>query len=118
MALKRACHLLEKYAGATILSGCVRHDVIDKTPNVVEFVPDDVNKLLGMNISVEDMKVELGRLGFDYELNGDKFIVTIPSRRLDIDPNVNDIAEEIVRLYGYQSYLNIVMFLMQFFQIL
>ena len=46
----------------------------------VEFVPDDVNKLLGMNISVEDMKVELGRLGFDYELNGDKFIVTIPSR--------------------------------------
>lgn len=108
MALKRACHLLEKYAGATILSGCVRHDVIDKTPNVVEFVPDDVNKLLGMNISVEDMKVELGRLGFDYELNGDKFIVTIPSRRLDIDPNVNDIAEEIVRLYGYQNLVSTV----------
>ena len=108
MALKRACHLLEKYAGATILSGCVRYDVIDKTPNVVEFVPDDVNKLLGMNISVEDMKVELGRLGFDYELNGDKFIVTIPSRRLDIDPNVNDIAEEIVRLYGYQNLVSTV----------
>ena len=108
MALKRACHLLEKYAGATILSGCVRYDVIDKTPNVVEFVPDDVNKLLGMNISVEDMKVELGRLGFDYELNGDKFIATIPSRRLDIDPNVNDIAEEIVRLYGYQNLVSTV----------
>ena len=108
MALKRACHLLEKYAGATILSGCVRHDVIDKTPNVVEFVPDDVNKLLGMNISVEDMKVELGRLGFEYELKGDKFIVTIPSRRLDIDPNVNDIAEEIVRLYGYQNLVSTV----------
>ena len=108
MALKRACHLLEKYAGATILSGCVRYDVIDKTPNVVEFVPDDVNKLLGMNISVEDMKVELGRLGFDYELNGDKFIVTIPSRRLDIDANVNDIAEEIVRLYGYQNLVSTV----------
>ena len=29
--------------------------------------------------------------------------MTIPNRRLDIDSNVNDIAEEIVRLYGYQN---------------
>lgn len=103
MALKRACHLLEKYAGATILSGCIRHDVIDKTPKVVEFVPEDVNKLLGITITVDDMKVELKRLGFDYKLVDNKFIVTIPNRRLDIDSNVNDIAEEIVRLYGYQN---------------
>lgn len=103
MALKRACHLLENYAGATILSGCIRHDVIDKTPKVVEFVPEDVNKLLGITITVDDMKVELKRLGFDYKLVDNKFIVTIPNRRLDIDSNVNDIAEEIVRLYGYQN---------------
>ena len=103
MALKRACHLLEKYADATILSGCIRHDVIDKTPKVVEFVPEDVNKLLGITITADDMKVELKRLGFDYKLVDNKFIVTIPNRRLDIDSNVNDIAEEIVRLYGYQN---------------
>ena len=103
MALKRSCHLLEKYADATILSGCIRHDVIDKTPKVVEFVPEDVNKLLGITITVDDMKVELKRLGFDYKLVDNKFIVTIPNRRLDIDSNVNDIAEEIVRLYGYQN---------------
>lgn len=103
MALKRACHLLEKYADATILSGCIRHDVIDKTPKVVEFAPEDVNKLLGITITVDDMKVELKRLGFDYKLVDNKFIVTIPNRRLDIDSNVNDIAEEIVRLYGYQN---------------
>ena len=47
--------------GATILSGCIRHDVIDKTPKVVEFVPEDVNKLLGITITVDDMKVELKR---------------------------------------------------------
>ena len=49
------------------------------------------------------MKVELGRLDFAYELTDGKFIVTIPKRRLDIDPNVNDIAEEIGRLYGYHN---------------
>lgn len=103
MALKRACHLLEKYANAKILTGVVRHDSIDKTPKKVEFIPEDVNKLLGITISEDDMKVELERLEFDYELVDGKFIVTIPSRRLDIDPNVNDIAEEIGRLYGYHN---------------
>lgn len=103
MAIARACHLLEKYAGAKILTGVVSHDSIDKTPKVVKFVPEDVNKLLGITISEEDMKVELERLEFKYELKSGEFIVTIPSRRLDIDPNVNDIAEEIGRLYGYHN---------------
>lgn len=102
-AMARACYLLEKYAGAKVLSGIVKHDNVDKTPKVVEFKPSDVNTILGISISSDDMKVELGRLGFDYELDGDLFKVTIPSRRLDIDPNVNDIAEEIGRLYGYHN---------------
>jgi len=103
MALDRACHLLEEYADAKILSGVVVHDVIDKTPKIVEFAPEDVNKLLGITISEDDMKVELERLEFQYELKKGKFKVTIPSRRLDIDSNINDIAEEIGRLYGYHN---------------
>ena len=108
MAINRACHLLEKYAGATVLTGVVKHDNLDKTPKVVEFVPEDVNKMLGIVINEDDMKVELERLEFPYELKDGKFIVTIPSRRLDIDPNVNDIAEEIGRLYGYHNLVSTV----------
>lgn len=103
MAIERACHLLEKYAGATILSDTVSHDVIDKTPKVVTFKVGDVNKMLGIVIDTKDMEVELERLGFSYTLDNDIFTVTIPSRRLDIDANVNDIAEEIGRLYGYHN---------------
>lgn len=102
-AMDRACHLLEKYANAKILSGMVMHDKIDKTPKTVEFKADDVNKLLGITISTSDMEIELDRLDFKYTLDGDTFKVTIPNRRLDIDPNVNDIAEEIGRLYGYHN---------------
>jgi len=102
-ALERACSLLQKYANAKILSGVVSHDVIDKTVKTVTFVPEDVNKILGITISEEDMKVELERLGFDYKVNKGEFEVVIPPRRLDIDPNVNDIAEEIGRLYGYHN---------------
>ena len=102
-ALDRACHLLEKYANATILSGTVKHDKIDKTPKVVEFYPIDVDKMLGIKIDEDIMKHELERLDFPYTITDGKFKVTIPSRRLDIDSNVNDIAEEIGRLYGYQN---------------
>ncbi len=103
MASKRACHLLEKYADATIEEGYVLVENEDHTEKVLEFVPDEVNKLLGMEISEEDMKHELERLDFPYKLNNGKFIVTVPRRRLDIDPYVNDIAEEIGRLYGYNN---------------
>ena len=102
-ALKRACHLLQKYAGAEVLAGVVKHDEIDKTEKKVTFIPEDVNKLLGITISEDDMKIELERLDFSYELVDGKFVVTIPRRRLDIEPYVNDIAEEIGRLYGYHN---------------
>ncbi len=103
MAIERACHLLEEYAGGEVLSDTVKHDKVDKTPKVVTFESDKVNKLLGIEIDPKDMEVELNRLGFEYERKDNTFTVTIPSRRLDIDPNVNDIAEEIGRLYGYHN---------------
>ena len=103
MAIKRACHLLEKYADAKILSGIVKYDNIDKEPKVVTFKASEVNNLLGIEISETDMEKEMDRLGFAYTLKDQIFTVIIPNRRLDIEPNVNDIAEEIVRLYGYHN---------------
>ena len=102
-AILRACHLLQKYADAKVLSDMVIHDEIDKKEKIVEFKPCEVDKMLGIKVSEEDMKKELERLDFKYKLDNGKFIVTIPNRRLDIDPNVNDIAEEIGRLYGYHN---------------
>ena len=102
-AINRACHLLEKYANAKILKGLVKYDNVDKTEKIVKFKPADINKMLGITIDEKDMKKELDRLDFKYEIKNDEFIVTIPNRRLDIDPNVNDLAEEIGRLYGYNN---------------
>ncbi len=102
-AIERACHLLEKYAGATVLSGTICHDKIDKMPKVLKFKTSEINDMLGIVLTDDDIKVELNRLDFPFEFKNDKFITTIPSRRLDIDPNVNDIAEEVGRLYGYHN---------------
>ena len=102
-AIERACHLLEKYAGAKVLSGTICHDKIDKKPKTLEFETREINDMLGITLTDDDVKVELGRLDFPYEFKNGKFITTIPFRRLDIDPNVNDIAEEVGRLYGYHN---------------
>jgi len=102
-ALNRACHLLEKYANATILSGSIIHDTLEKIPKTVSFKATDINKMLGITISEEDMEHELDRLDFKYHKNGDTFECVIPNRRLDVEGNVNDIAEEIGRLYGYHN---------------
>ena len=102
-AIERACHLLEKYAGAKVLSGIVCHDKVDKTLETVVFKSSEISTLLGISISDDDVKVELDRLGFPFEYNKGEFKATIPSRRLDIEPYVNDIAEEIGRLYGYHN---------------
>ena len=102
-ALDRCLSLLEEYAGGTIIDGMLEHDKVDKSEKKVTFTADDINYLLGIKISTDDMKVELGRLDFPYELNGDTFNVTIPKRRLDIEANVADMAEEIGRLYGYHN---------------
>ena len=103
MASKRACHLLEKYANAEVLDGYELIDNEKKSKKIVKFKAEDVNKILGIKISVEDMEKELDRLDFKYTLKDELFTVEIPERRLDIDPNVNDIAEEIGRLYGYNN---------------
>lgn len=102
-AIDRACYLLEKYAGAKVLSGVVSYDKVDKTPKVLKFKTSEINEMLGMSLTDDDVKTELERLDFAYEYKNNKFIVTIPFRRLDIDPNVNDIAEEVGRLYGYNN---------------
>ncbi len=103
MASKRACHLLEKYADAEVLDGFVLVDNEKYEEKKLSFKPEDVDKILGITISEEDMKHELERLDFPYTLKKGIFEVTIPHRRLDIDCNVNDIAEEIGRLYGYNN---------------
>lgn len=102
-AIERACYLLEKYANAKVLSGIAVHDKIDKTEKIVKFKTKEVSTLLGLELTDKDVETELDRLMFNYKLDKDTFTVTIPRRRLDIDPNVNDIAEEIGRLYGYEN---------------
>lgn len=102
-AINRACYLLEKYASGEVLSGEICHDKVDKTVKELDFRAEEINKMLGIVISDDDVKVELERLDFEYTYDKGVFHVIIPRRRLDVEANVNDLAEEIGRFYGYEN---------------
>jgi len=105
-AIERACHLLQKYASGKVLDGYVLYDNEDKKEKRITFKTEKINSLLGLDLNDEDIKKELDKLDFKYSLKDDIFEVIIPRRRLDIEENVSDIAEEIGRLYGYHNLKN------------
>ena len=102
-AMDRCCALLQEYASGEVLSGTVLHDKVDKTEKTIDVTTDDLNGVLGMHMTNEDVEKQLDKLDFPYELKGDTFHITIPRRRLDVEPNKADLAEEIGRLYGYNN---------------
>ena len=102
-AMNRCCSLLEQYAGGTVLKGTVLHDKVDKTLKNIDVRTSDLNGVLGMSMTDNDVEEQLKKLDFEYELKDGVFHITIPRRRLDVEPNKADIAEEIGRLYGYNN---------------
>ncbi|MBL7045000.1 MAG: hypothetical protein ISR98_00150 [Parcubacteria group bacterium] len=61
-----------------------------------------INKLLGADIKAEEVEDILKRLGFEYEVNGEEFVVNPPIERTDLKIKI-DIIEEVGRIYGYKN---------------
>ncbi len=102
-SMDRCLSLLEEYASGEVLSGCVLHDDVDKTLKTIKVTTNDLNKVLGLNMSDSDVEIQLDKLDFPYTLTDGVFDITIPRRRLDVEANKADLAEEIGRLYGYNN---------------
>ncbi|MGN1328042.1 MAG: phenylalanine--tRNA ligase subunit beta, partial [Clostridia bacterium] len=61
-----------------------------------------INDVLGTTIPKEDVLDVFTRLGFTYEENGEKVVVSVPRRRLDISIK-EDLVEEVGRIYGVDN---------------
>jgi len=97
-AVQRACELVELLECGDVLDGII--DIINyvPAPKTVALEVDKINKLLGTDISREDMVKYLNLL--EIEVNGDDILV--PSWRPDLNL-MADIAEEIGRSFGYNE---------------
>ena len=103
LAIKRACHLLEKYADAKIVKGSISYDRIDRSPKKIKVSLDEINSILGMTLTNEDVESTFDSLGFAYTVDNNTYEVTVPNRRQDIAMQKEDIIEEVGRIYGYDN---------------
>ena len=97
-AVQRACELVEMLEAGDVLDGTI--DIINYVPEAktLPLEPEKINRLLGTNISKEDMVMYLNRLEIPVE--GDEILV--PSFRPDLNL-MADIAEEVGRSFGYNE---------------
>ena len=97
-AVQRACELVEMLECGNVLDGII--DIINYVPQsrTRPLEPEKINKLLGTDISKEDMVRYLNLLEIPVE--GDTILV--PSFRPDL-LRMADIAEEVGRSFGYNE---------------
>lgn len=101
-AIKRAAYLLNKYADGEIVGGIVSHDNVNKEDKKIDISLNTINTILGMNLSIADVKDIFNRLDFKYNEENGLFKLLVPTRRLDINIK-EDLIEEIGRIYGYEN---------------
>jgi phenylalanyl-tRNA synthetase beta chain len=89
--------------------GIVAPDLVDNYPLppkeiVVEVSTIDARRLLGIELTANEMASLLTRLEFVCNVSGDRVTVKVPPFRMDIGEGVvgvADILEEVARLHGY-----------------
>ncbi len=97
-ALLRACELVELLGAGDVVDGLIDVYPGKKEPVTLPLQPKVINEFLGVDISEEFMIETLEKLECKVE-NG---VITVPSFRNDLTC-MNDIAEEIIRIYGYND---------------
>ena len=101
LGMARALHLIEELGCGTVTN--MRKDVCsaDLTPRTMKASIAKINALLGIVVPNEEIQAILERLNFKPMIDGDTLTVEIPGYRDDVD-NYPDLAEEIIRMYGYE----------------
>lgn len=99
-AINRACQLIEELGCGEVVGGMV--DVCSPMKDEVRiaFEPERINRLLGTDITKEEMLQIFERIELVYE-EAEEMLV-IPSFRQDL-LGFADIAEEVARFYGYDK---------------
>ncbi len=101
-ALNRAAELLQEVASGTVEGNIMEHKIEEPKEEVVRITSEQINKLLGTQLSQDEMIAIFKRLRFEVEEQTDGMKVTVPTRRKDITI-VADLIEEIARIYGYDN---------------
>lgn len=103
LGLARALHLVTKIKCGKVVRGII--DIANKKNESRKIVGSIklINDILGVDVPTAEMVRILNSLGIETKALGDKLECIVPPYREDIE-NDYDLAEEIIRLYGYDVY--------------
>ena len=99
-AMNRACQLIEEMGAGEVVGGMVDVYSKKKEPVRVPFDADEINGLLGTDISKEDMLSYFKKIDLEYDEATNEVIA--PTFRHDLF-RMADLAEEVARFYGYDN---------------
>ncbi len=104
--VSRGLQLMREWAGGEIGRGLVDEYPLPPSDPTIEITPDDVKRLLGIELTAREIAGCLRRLEFKVETSGKTVRATVPDHRLDIGTGVTgkaDLVEEVARVHGYDN---------------
>lgn len=99
-AMNRALQLIDELDAGDIVDGAIDRYESLPDPRTLRVKAESINDLLGLRIPYETMAEILNRLQIETSLQDGDLCCRIPSFRDDIEGRA-DLAEEIMRVYGY-----------------
>lgn len=102
-ALNYCAELLSKYANAEI---CGQASTLVKktyTQKIVDVTLDKINGVIGTSLTIDEVSKIFTNLGYEYTLDDNKYHITLPSRRMDLEPSYQDVIEDVCRMIGYDN---------------
>ena len=103
LGIMRALTLIYKYGWGKIADGIIDKLAQDLKQNVVVTTVEEINGILGIEVPSNIVLEILNSLQIESKIDKDgKLTCVCPAFRDDIE-NANDLAEEVIRLYGYDK---------------
>ncbi len=104
LAMDRALHLVEELGCGTVSA---THVDVDANPTresqkvVTTF--SAVNAVLGIEVPKDTIIDILSRQNYTLDVDGDSLVATAPAYRTDLDGTAADLAEDVIKVYGYDN---------------
>lgn len=103
LGLKRALTLIAETESGAIVDGTIDECEAKLSLDPVVVSANKINSILGIEIAAEEMAKILNSLEIKTELDENGMLTCNPPLFRDDIENANDIAEEVIRLYGYDN---------------
>ena len=101
--LNLTTNLLKTISNVDSISNIIKYDVLNHDKKLISCSVDYINNRLGTNFEYKKIKDILQLLYFKFvESDGNKFIVEVPSFRIDVEGKA-DLSEEIIRYIGLDT---------------